>query len=63
MDNSLLVSLSQQLAAYRSIDVIANNLANASTPGFKREAAKFEEFVVAGAARRGPDRARNRSAS
>ena len=46
MDNSLLVSLSQQLAAYRSIDVIANNLANASTPGFKREAAKFEEFVV-----------------
>src|ERR1017187_7645878 len=46
MDNSLLVSLSQQLAAYRSIDVIANNPANASTPGFKREAAKFEEFIV-----------------
>ncbi len=46
MDNSLLISLSQQLAAYRSMDVIANNLANASTPGFKREAAKFEEFVT-----------------
>jgi flagellar basal-body rod protein FlgF len=46
MDNSLLVSLSQQLAAYRAMDVIANNLANVSTPGFKREAAKFEEFVV-----------------
>ena len=46
MDNSLLVSLSQQLAAYRAMDVIANNLANASTPGFKREAAKFEEFVA-----------------
>src|SRR5262249_27881086 len=45
MDNSLLVSLSQQLAAYRAMDVIANNLANASTPGFKREAAKFEEYV------------------
>ncbi len=45
MDNSLLVSLSQQLAAYRAMDVIANNLANASTPGFKREAAKFEEFI------------------
>ena len=45
MDNSLLVSLSQQLAAYRSMDVIANNLANASTPGFKRESAKFEEYV------------------
>lgn len=46
MDNSLLVSLSQQLAAYRSIDVIANNLANASTPGFKRQSAKFEEYVA-----------------
>jgi flagellar basal-body rod protein FlgF len=46
MDNSLLVSLSQQLAAYRSMDVIANNIANASTPGFKRETAKFEEYVT-----------------
>ena len=45
MDNSLLVSLSQQIAAYRSMDVIANNIANASTPGFKRESAKFEEYV------------------
>lgn len=45
MDNSLLVSLSQQLAAYRAMDVIANNIANASTPGFKREAAKFEEYI------------------
>lgn len=46
MDNSLLVSLSQQLAAYRAMDVIANNLANVSTPGFKRESAKFEEYMV-----------------
>jgi len=46
MDNSLLVSLSHQLASYRAMDVIANNIANASTPGFKREAAKFEEFVA-----------------
>ncbi len=45
MDNSLLISLSQQIAAYRSMDVIANNIANVSTPGFKRESAKFEEFV------------------
>jgi flagellar basal-body rod protein FlgF len=45
MDNSLLVSLSQQLAAYRSMDVIANNLANVSTPGYKRESAKFEEYI------------------
>jgi flagellar basal-body rod protein FlgF len=46
MDNSLLISLSQQIAAYRSMDVIANNIANASTPGFKRESAKFETYVT-----------------
>jgi len=46
MDNSLLISLSQQLAAYRAMDVIANNIANVSTPGFKREAAKFEEYIT-----------------
>jgi flagellar basal-body rod protein FlgF len=46
MDNSLLVSLSHQLASYRAMDVIANNIANVSTPGFKRESAKFEEFVT-----------------
>ena len=45
MDNTLLVSLSQQLAAYRSMDVIANTLANLSTPAFKRETVKFEELV------------------
>src|SRR5258708_1670298 len=46
MDNSLLVSLSHQPASYRAMDVIANNIANVSTPGFKREAAKFEEFIT-----------------
>jgi flagellar basal-body rod protein FlgF len=45
MDNTVLISLSHQLAAYRSMDVIANNLANAQTPAFKREAVKFEEAV------------------
>ncbi len=46
MNNTLLVSLSHQLAAYRSMDVIANNIANASTPAFKREGMKFEEFLA-----------------
>ena len=45
MDNVSLLSLSYQLAAFRSMDVIANNIANASTPGYKRESTKFEEFV------------------
>ena len=45
MDNSQLVGLSYQLAAYRSMDVIANNLANVSTPAFQRESVKFQELV------------------
>jgi flagellar basal-body rod protein FlgF len=45
MDNTLLVSLSHQLAAYRAMDVIANNVANVSTPAFKREEMKFEEYI------------------
>ena len=45
MDNTLLVGLSQQLASMRSMDVIANNLANADTPAFKRESATFQEYV------------------
>jgi flagellar basal-body rod protein FlgF len=45
MDNTLLVSLSHQLASYRMMDVIANNLANLSTPAFKREEAQFSQYV------------------
>lgn len=45
MDMTQLVCLSQQLAAYQSMDAIANNLANVSTPGFKREAPQFEDYV------------------
>jgi flagellar basal-body rod protein FlgF len=45
MDNTTLLTLSYQMAAFRSMDVIANNIANVSTPGFKRESAKFEELV------------------
>ena len=46
MDNSLLISLSHQIATYRSMDVIANNLANASTPAFQREEPTFQEYVA-----------------
>jgi flagellar basal-body rod protein FlgF len=48
MDNTQLVNLSYQIAAFRSMDVIANNLANVSTPGFKRESTKFEEYLSQG---------------
>jgi flagellar basal-body rod protein FlgF len=45
MDNTSLISLSQQLAAYQSMDVIANNIANVSTPGYRREEQTFHEYV------------------
>lgn len=46
MDNSLLISLSHQMASYRSMDVIANNLANVSTPAYQREEPTFQEYVM-----------------
>lgn len=45
MDQTLLVSLSHQLAAYRSMDAIANNIANVGTAGYKRETAMFQEYI------------------
>ena len=59
MDNTLLVSLSHQLASYRSMDVIANNLANLSTPAFKREEAQFAEYVETVPPSEGRDRSAN----
>jgi flagellar basal-body rod protein FlgF len=46
MENSLLISLSHQIASYRSMDVIANNLANVSTPAYQREEPTFNEYIA-----------------
>ncbi len=46
VENSFLVGLSQQLATNRAMEVIANNLANLSTPAFKRESVHFEQYIV-----------------
>ena len=46
VENSFLVGLSQQMATNRAMEVIANNLANLSTPAFKREAIEFQQFMV-----------------
>lgn len=45
MDNALLVGLSKQVALHREMDVVANNLANLNTTGFKRESVQFEEYL------------------
>jgi len=46
MDNTLLISLSHQIAAFRSMDAIANNIANVSTTAFQREEPTFQEYIV-----------------
>ena len=43
MDNALLLSLSNQMVTRRTMEVIANNIANMNTTGFKRESPVFEE--------------------
>jgi flagellar basal-body rod protein FlgF len=45
MENTLLVGLSRQVALERQLDVIANNIANVNTTGFKAEKSTFEEFL------------------
>jgi flagellar basal-body rod protein FlgF len=46
MENALLVGLSAQIALRRNMEIIANNLANVSTAGFKRETPMFEELLT-----------------
>lgn len=45
MDNSLLVALSRQVTLERQIDVVANNIANLNTAGFKATSSVFGEFL------------------
>ena len=45
MENALLVGLSRQMALRREMDVIANNVANINTNGFKTRSARFAEHV------------------
>jgi flagellar basal-body rod protein FlgF len=47
MENNLLIGLSRQMALQRELDVIANNIANVNTTGFKADGNKFEEFIGA----------------
>lgn len=57
MDNGIYVNLSRQSGLLKELDIIANNIANAGTTGYKREGAVFTEFVNAarnGIATNGP---------
>jgi flagellar basal-body rod protein FlgF/flagellar basal-body rod protein FlgG len=46
MENALLIGLSRQIALQRELDVVANNIANINTTGFKTENSKFEEYLM-----------------
>jgi flagellar basal-body rod protein FlgG len=46
MDKGIYTALSGGLAKSHEIEVIANNLANANTPGFKRDSATFNEYLT-----------------
>ena len=60
MENVLLISASRQMALRREMDVIANNVANVTTNGFKRRVSTSREFQMpiasADSFRRGEDR-------
>jgi flagellar basal-body rod protein FlgF len=49
MENTLLVGLSRQMTLERQMDVIANNVANVGTSGFKADRSLFQEFLTSGA--------------
>ncbi|MEP7031914.1 MAG: flagellar basal body protein, partial [Pseudolabrys sp.] len=60
MQNALLVGLSRQVALQRELDVVANNIANLNTTGFKGDGAVFEEFIGPTARASGVPRADSR---
>jgi flagellar basal-body rod protein FlgF len=45
MENAQLINLSRQIALRRQMDVVANNMANINTTGFKAQEILFEEWV------------------
>lgn len=46
MENASLVALSRQMVLRRELDVIANNVANMNTVGFRREALALEAYEM-----------------
>src|SRR6266513_3940685 len=49
MENTLLVGLSRQMTLERQMDVVANNVANVNTSGYKADRQLFQEFLTSGA--------------
>ncbi len=45
MENSIYIGLSRQVTLQRNMDIIANNVANMNTPGFRGQNLVFSEFI------------------
>ena len=59
MENLHLIGLSRQMTLERQIDVVANNVANVNTTGYKADKSLFQEYLASGAHQddfRGADR-------
>jgi flagellar basal-body rod protein FlgF/flagellar basal-body rod protein FlgG len=46
MENTLLIGLSRQMMLERQMDVVANNVANVNTNGYKADRSLFEEYLM-----------------
>ncbi len=49
MQNTVVVGLSRQVGLAREMDVVANNIANMNTTGYKADGSLFEEFLSSAA--------------
>ncbi len=47
MANSVYIAMSSALASQKRLDVVANNIANSNTPGFRQQRVVFSEELVA----------------
>lgn len=45
MENSIYIGLSRQMALRDNMDIIANNIANANTPGYRGQNLLFTQFI------------------
>jgi flagellar basal-body rod protein FlgF len=46
MENAVLIGLSRQIALRRELEVVANNIANLNTTGYKADGSVFHEYLM-----------------
>lgn len=46
MDNTNYIALSRQMALWKQMDIVSNNMANMNTSGYKQDDVLFSSFMV-----------------